>query len=227
LIISHEHKFIFFKTRKTASTSVDMALSRHCGDGDVISYLNREDEALKEMLGLRRAQNFHVPARYWTLADATKFVFKGRRPRYTEHMSASSLKQRLDREAWRSYFKFCVERNPFDKAVSLYYWRTRDQAVKPTLEEFLHSVEETSLSNVGIYAANGCLQVDYIVRYEQLEVGLKSVAETLGLNGLDLPQAKSGIRKEKAHYRDLMSEESRVIVERVCSKEIELLEYEF
>jgi hypothetical protein len=36
MIISHEHKFIFVKTRKTAGTSIEIALSKFCGPDDVI-----------------------------------------------------------------------------------------------------------------------------------------------------------------------------------------------
>ncbi|MEL6382956.1 MAG: chondroitin 4-O-sulfotransferase, partial [Cyanobacteria bacterium J06626_18] len=31
MIISHEYKFIFLKTRKTAGTSIEIALSKFCG----------------------------------------------------------------------------------------------------------------------------------------------------------------------------------------------------
>ncbi len=37
VIVSHEHGFIFMKTRKTAGTSVEIALSRICGPDDVIT----------------------------------------------------------------------------------------------------------------------------------------------------------------------------------------------
>lgn len=124
MIVSHKHKFIFLKTRKTAGTSIAMALSKVCGSEDVIARLNRDDEAMKKDLGYRPAQNFTIPLRHLTLRDAFKLL-RGRRRKYTEHMSAASLKQRIDESSWCSYFKFCVERNPFDKAISLYYWRTR------------------------------------------------------------------------------------------------------
>jgi hypothetical protein len=47
MIVSHEHKFIFLKTKKTASTSIELALSALCGDGDVITLLTEIDEALR------------------------------------------------------------------------------------------------------------------------------------------------------------------------------------
>ena len=37
MIISHKHKFIFFKTRKTAGTSLQIALSEFCGSDDIIT----------------------------------------------------------------------------------------------------------------------------------------------------------------------------------------------
>ena len=37
MIISHKHKFIFVKTRKTAGTSVQEALERICGPDDIVT----------------------------------------------------------------------------------------------------------------------------------------------------------------------------------------------
>ena len=45
VIASHQHRFIFLKTRKTAGTSVEIALSKVCGPDDVITEISPEDEA--------------------------------------------------------------------------------------------------------------------------------------------------------------------------------------
>ncbi|WP_275670288.1 hypothetical protein [Okeania hirsuta] len=37
MIISHKYKFIFLKTIKTSGTSIEIYLSRFCGDDDVIT----------------------------------------------------------------------------------------------------------------------------------------------------------------------------------------------
>ncbi|MBC8051351.1 MAG: hypothetical protein H7X92_14570, partial [Chitinophagales bacterium] len=60
MILCHEHKFIFLKTRKTAGTSVECALSAFCGPEDVITPFRRaEDEAMRAGRG---PQNWDVRA---------------------------------------------------------------------------------------------------------------------------------------------------------------------
>ena len=57
MIICHEHKFIFIKTRKTAGTSIETALSKFCGESDSLTSLSSEDEVARKDLGLRGMQN--------------------------------------------------------------------------------------------------------------------------------------------------------------------------
>jgi hypothetical protein len=45
MIVSHEHKFIFLKSKKTAGTSIELALSQLCGPSDILTPLTRIDEA--------------------------------------------------------------------------------------------------------------------------------------------------------------------------------------
>ena len=47
MIISHAHKFIFLKTKKTAGTSIELALSQLCGPDDVIPPITESDETLR------------------------------------------------------------------------------------------------------------------------------------------------------------------------------------
>src|SRR4030095_6484076 len=37
MILSHKHRFIFIKTAKTAGTSIEVFLSKHCGPDDVVT----------------------------------------------------------------------------------------------------------------------------------------------------------------------------------------------
>jgi hypothetical protein len=46
MLASFEHNFLFIKTRKTAGTSLEIELSRHCGAADIVTPISPEDEPL-------------------------------------------------------------------------------------------------------------------------------------------------------------------------------------
>ena len=48
MIASHAHRFVFVKTRKTAGTSLEIALSRHCGPSDAEIVAERFDRTIRE-----------------------------------------------------------------------------------------------------------------------------------------------------------------------------------
>lgn len=228
MIVSHKHKFIFLKTRKTAGTSMEIALSEFCGDDDIISPISPEDEVLRQERQFRGPQRHYLPLRQYRPLDWAHLLLRGERGIHFNHSPAQLLRQRLGSQMWDSYFKFCVERNPWDKAVSLYYYMTRDCTSRPTLLKFLTGVSQQRLSNFGIYSIDQEVAVDYVARYEDLANEVPRLAERLGLSGrLILPEAKRGIRKDRQHYSELMGPAERDIVSRVCAAEIKLFNYHF
>ncbi len=42
---------------------------------------------------------------------------------WSRHMPAREIKQRIGDEIWNSYFSFCMERNPWDKVTSNYWYK--------------------------------------------------------------------------------------------------------
>src|SRR5215216_4002902 len=236
MIISHEHKFIFLKTRKTAGTSIEIALSRFCGEEDMITPINRPDERLRQELSYPGPQNFDVLASR-NVRDDGRPPSARKRIGYYNHMPAERVRGLIGTNIWNEYFKFCFERNPWDKALSLYFWRTRNEPQsRPSLLEFLRHENEKrlakgrncKLTNVGIYSIGRDIAVDYIGLYEKLDSELEGIAALLNLpEGIELPRAKVVHDKERRHYREVMGQEERSIVAQACAREIAYFGYRF
>ena len=227
MIISHKHRFIFIKTRKTAGTSIEMALSQFCGDDDVLTPFDDGDEAVRRELGYRGAQNYEISAGEKSKVDWNGFAF---RPHHFNHESAFILCQRIDPEIWQNYYKFSVERNPWDRAISLYYFRLAKQKGKLTLGEFIRTAKAKLLSNFRLYAIDGSLAVEHVMLYENLATEVAQMGERLRLpHKLELPaqRTKSQFRADKRHYRELLDTEEREIIGKICEKEIDLFGYTF
>ena len=147
MIICHQHKFIFIKTRKSAGTSIEIALSKVVGDGDVLSYLQMGDEKTRKEATGRCAQGDRIPFSRYTGIDYYELLKRRRLHRFREHESASGIRKRLNPKIWNSYFKFCFERNPYDRGTGLYYWRHRNREKTVDLNECLLSAPGGDLSN--------------------------------------------------------------------------------
>jgi hypothetical protein len=231
MIISHKHRFIFLKTRKTAGTSIEIALSRFCGEEDIITPIGREDK-LRENLSPRGAQNFQYAPEGKHTSQAERQIS------YYNHIPARRVRALIGTEIWDEYFKFCIERNPWDKAISMYYWRTRKREPQPlSLLEFLRSENDkhempegrgSKLSNFRIYSIGRNVAVDHVGLYENLNSELEQIADLLNLpEEIELPRIRGAHREDRRHYREIMGHEERDIVARICAREIALFGYSF
>ena len=217
MILSHAHRFIFLKTNKTAGTSTEIALSKFCGPDDVITPISPEDELLRGKLGFSAPQNYACQR-----AGSEEVTFYN-------HMPAAEIRAAIDPAIWHGYFKFCVERNPWDRMVSLYYWRCRSEP-RPSIQEFLDSDVPADLKRRGseIYTIDGKVVVDHIVRYENLDAELEDIRLRLGIpERLVLPRAKSRFREGGRDYREILGHAERDAIAAMFSEEITRFGYSF
>lgn len=223
MIVSHKHKFIFVKTRKTAGTSLEIGLSQHCGADDIITPITQEDEHLRSELGFRGPQNYKVPID--NLRDVRDTV-RGQQSRYYyNHMTAKDIIRHLGREVWDEYFTFSIEREPYGKALSRYYWSTKEP--RPTIEKYLDTAPAHLLSNWETYTVNDCPVVDFLIRYESLAEGLDEIRSRLDLGEITMPHAKGQYRLDRRHYSQVLSRVARERIEIVCAKEIRYFGYQW
>lgn len=228
MILSHAHKFIFLKTRKTAGTSIELALSGICGPQDVITPVTAADEHLREGRG---PQNWDIRGDWQTELQKQINPLIGRRtrPTFYNHIPARKVRRIVGPETWNSYFRFTVERNPWDSHVSRYFWKYRDTQQPPRFESYIRSLRgNRPISNFTIYTIGDRIAVDYICQYDRLEADLGKVLERVGLKApLTLPRAKGYVRTDRRHWREFYSPETRDIIAEIYAREISFFGYTF
>ena len=229
MIISHEHKFIFIKTAKTAGTSIEVFLSQQCGPQDIVTPIAppveghepRNHERLVNPISelLRQPEG---------LLAALRNVFK-RRKKFYNHMPAWLIQQRVSGDVWNDYFKFCVERNPWDKVLSHYHMTASRAGGSLSLDQYLaggrfpiNYFRYTDRSGARII-------VDRVVRYENLVSDLAEVFAQINVRfeGNLGVRAKSEYRTDYTPYQEVFNADQRRIVEQAFAKEIELHGYRF
>ncbi len=230
MIISHKYRFIFIRTEKTAGTSLQLALSKFCGPDDVITpNINKVDQQKITELGYPAAQNYSVPFWQHGWRDLFRVTMGGKRMSFNAHSSALEIRQLLPAHVWDGYFKFSFERNPWDKMISLYYWRLRKSNDPMSMDEFLES-KYSKVRASDRYLIDEKVEVDYLANYENLEAELAFLTERLGLpEPLKMPsyRAKGQYRKDKRHYREVLTTQQADLIAKRFSREIELMGYTY
>lgn len=135
------------------------------------------------------------------------------------------------RREFDTYFKFTIVRNPFDRLVSAWFWRT--QVVRDTrpctLKEFVLARPRSST-----YAAKFCLpgyslresvtRFDYIGRFEDLPGPYEYVCNKLGMPPKPIPYTN---QTPFDRYWDYYDRETLELVQNLYREDIEVFDYKF
>ncbi len=148
MIVSNNFQFIFLKTRKTAGSSFEFALSRYLSSNDVITPLSPDEEELRVQMGYVGPSNY-LAKFHEDPIRVTLNTFRAKQTyRYWNHISARLARRRLPKEVWNSYTKFTLVRNPYELTISRFFWEKR----KPKNNGL--DFREWLLSAPGILVAN-------------------------------------------------------------------------
>ncbi|WP_259129157.1 sulfotransferase family protein [Salinibacter ruber] len=197
MLVSHDKNFIYTKTNKTASTSIELFFEPYClPDGEYNA--SREREMSVTEAGIVGYRGDHYDGQRWF-----------------NHMPAKWIREELGEETWNSYFKFCSIRNPFDKAVSAFHfqkgkyssdWKTKIRKIARKLGDSVLQIEFEIWLRRGLmpddrdkYVIDGDFCVDFFIKYENLKEGIERVGEKVGIDfgGRDIPHKLGGYRDRK------------------------------
>ena len=257
MILSHRFRYIFLHCRKAAGSSATAYLNRYLGPDDLqvgtwadsIKFGGKYNRklildlvswkgvrALAQHSAIRLAKG-RIPKGPDLINSAHKDLYRGVLGDKPEQPLASEVKQFAPTE-WETYFKFCFVRNPFDRAVSDYRWRTRG---KPDISflEFLERVADPARpdpehivpnprSNWPIYTIDDQIAVDFVGRFERFADDLAHVCNTLSIpfDAASIPFAKKSSGTDRG-YRDWYGEREKVLVARLFAHEIDQFGYTF
>lgn len=200
MLISHRHKFIFIKTKKTAGSSIETILMDKIGNDFIFGGM----------------------------------PFEGLDPininQECEHVGYKFISRKFPYE-WKNYYKFCVERNPWDKVVSRYHWynKERPNKARGSFEEFVLGKKKHFFKNDWpLYAALNPV-VDKVIKYENLNNEFAEVCQLLNIpynNELASVKLKSKYRN-KTEYRHYYNIETRTAVHEAYRQTIDYFNYTF
>lgn len=239
MIICHRHAFVFVKTRKTAGSSIEIALSRLCGPGDVVTRLGDEEERVRREEGGYGPAGHDKPLHRHGPRELWKRLRHGRcATRFSNHAGLATARTLVDDVTWSRLLRVTSERNPWDKAVSRYYWQKRRWEKRPRRSpfppfvdylEYLEQEKPHWLSCWGIYTLDGAVAIDRFVFYEDLAGGLADLADDLGLDrAIELPGYRAKARgAAERDYRGEYDGRAAEIVARACRREIDHFGYAF
>lgn len=188
MIVSFEHRFLFIKGIKVASTSIEAFLSDAVEEGAIVT----------------RGSTFsgHRPRNYISDKGLGEF---------TNHMSAAEARRLLGPQRFDSMRRLAVVRDPFEKVRSFFFMmRGRGYAEYPLRQ----AIDDCSSEADRLSDGDGRLLATDIVRYEDLDSGLSRFFSEVGLPfpGKLPHREKSWHRERHGHAPAIFSAEDAAAI---------------
>lgn len=194
MIISHRHKFIFIKTRKTAGSSIEKYLINYLGPEDICTGSEADN----------------TPALNTSDTDG--------------HKGWKWIETHYPTE-WKTYYKFAVERNPWDKLASAYFYykRYKHRKVPDGFKPFIR-LNALKQNDWNMYARGSDIKVDSLIDYTTLHESFLKLPVPYNNELLKVFVKRNPRRK---NYSKLYDKETKDIVSYRFSNVIEYFSYDF
>ena len=215
MLVSHRNNFIYTKTVKTAGTSVESYYEPYC---------------------MPEGKWTFSPCREPHVSDAGVIGYRGSESggkEWFNHMPAADIRNKGGDDIWNEYFKFCVIRNPFDKLVSYFFFLERQRSTAPKeagkrVERFREWIAKgVSAIDRDKYLIDGEICVDYFIRFEDLEQGIKQVCDRVNVpfEPERLPKLKAGLRDSSIPLSAFYDEKTTLLVAQAYQFELDMFGY--
>ena len=170
--------------------------------------------------------------------DAVRRSFPGRglvtfkHMGYEELLAAGLVERSFDERS----LKFCFSRNPYDRAVSLYFFLVKKEWYPSDLSflDFWRTVTSQDLPSVGAHKLVGPgianpqvhwirdVKVDFVGRFESIALDFADLSERLGLGRIEIPWVNA---TKHEHWSTYYCDESKSLIERFYAPDFERFDY--
>jgi hypothetical protein len=224
MIFLKPQNLLFIKPHKTASTSVEIALSCAARDAeDIITPLIPEDEAQRAEIGGRLPQNWAwlkaTERRY--LRDFATYRATGLVPgrllpgghgklysklsaRFYNHMTPQAIRARGGRAMLEGAWLVSMVRHPYEQIVSWAWHQKKLRGSDAPLSQVIDA--GIALPSPNLPYLFDRRRPDFVIRYEQMAQDLATLSDRAGVDlNAHLPFAKGGHRGDRKPAAEMLS----------------------
>lgn len=203
MIISHKHKFIYFKAPKVAGTSTEYFLENFCGDDDLVTSI--------------------VPVE--SLTHTPRNVIQGLKRHTSPNDLFTNYSNHFQLDVIKNYRLVCGTRNSWDRVVSSFCMGQKRRSTDFNFKDWLLTLHKPRCIYNFSLVNNCCLITDWL-NQESLEKDLRAFCDSLNIchSNTKLICAKKYNNK---HYTEYYDDETRDFVAKKYAIDIEFFGYKF
>lgn len=242
MIYLHQPDLLFFKTKKTAGTSVEIALSCNATPADIVTPILPVDEARRHELGGQFPVNWAwdprsetayrerferwladgvLPRRWFGLRKGR--LYNRRAAKYINHISPAELARIPEGAALMAQaFVVTMVRHPYEVVVS---WASHLHANRGgDFARILdRAARHAALNEAYVF---GPRAPDFVIRFESLSEDLATLESRFGLTLRDrLPVTKGAARKDRRRAEEVLSSEQKALIQASHARTFERFGY--
>lgn len=217
MIYLSRHRLLFLKPKKTAGTSIELALSCNADDdADIITPIapkGLQDEVKRFEIGGRMPQNwarfpisealflkrFHkfrslgeLPK--GLLRQKPKYLYQRFEAKYFNHITPDQVRNAGGQEILQNSYFVTVARHPFETVVSS-AWHLNSKSGNSFEEDLERAISLKPLNNSFLFADR---RPDFVLRFENLKADLALLESRFSMSLVEkLPMTKTGFRKDR------------------------------
>jgi hypothetical protein len=237
-----KQKLLFLKPKKSAGTSVEIALSCNAGPDDIVTPILPEDERKRYELGGQFPVNwawqksaeeqyrnrFNQYLKDGTVAPRWFGLKRGRlyarrAAKFVNHIPPNLVKRRAENNLMENAFFVTMCRHPYETVFSWASHLHADNGVK--LQKLIEMASRHApLNEVYLFSER---QPDFVIRYEYLHEDLAELEARFGLSLVErLPLTKAKARTDRRPAAEILSDEQKARIRKSHCRTFEMFGYE-